>query len=122
VALLTMARMSLAPVPCTALPAFLQRPADAAIEGEVIRVKCYAPPHCLPDLRLRHPVQLYCTRYDDADTVVTRRVRGDWSAASSRFPEIARHQGDLVHSRIYYRELAAPVRSGRPPRPRLSSP
>ena len=47
-------------------------------------------------------------------TTPTPLSRGEFGAigvaADSRFPQGARHQGDLVHSRLYHRELAAGMR------------
>ena len=57
-----------------------------------------APPYRLPHLRLRHPVRLHRPRHDHADAAVARRVRRHRrAAASSKFLQDARHQGDLVH-------------------------
>ena len=79
--------------------------------GEANLVR-HAPPHCLPHLRLRHPIGLHRARHDHADAAVARRIRRDRGAADSRFPQDAGHQGDVVHSRLYHRELAAGMRRG----------
>ena len=90
--------------------------------GEANLVR-HAPPHRLPHLRLRHPVGLHRARHDHADAAVARRVRRDGvGAADPRFPQGARHQGDVVHARLHHRELAEGMRRGGRGRPRDRAP
>src|SRR4249920_1170177 len=87
-------------------------PTDPTVEGGETG-ESRAPSHRLLDLRFRHPIRFHRPWPDHTDSAIAWRVWGNRLAPDSRFPQVARHQRDLVHPWLHHRKLAARMRGGR---------
>ena len=82
-----------------------------------------APPHRLPDLRLRHAIRVHRPRHDDADAALARGIRPRRRAAHSRLAQVLRPARDLVRPWLHHRESqSARLRGRGPGRPRGGTP